>query len=107
MEFLVEIEVSLPVEMPAQERERLMEAEMRRGRELKAAGAIVRMWRIPGRTANVGIWEAPEPTALHAALCSLPMFPYLRADVRPLATHYLEAPAGRRTALHYQGSIEL
>jgi muconolactone D-isomerase len=91
VEFLVQIQLTLPPQMAADERERLMEAEMRRGRELKAAGLIVRMWRIPGRTANVGVWEAPDATALHEAIASLPMFPYLTADVTPLAVHYLEA----------------
>jgi muconolactone D-isomerase len=91
MEFLVQIQVHLPPQMTAEERSRLMDAEIRRARELRDAGTIARMWRIPGRTANVGIWEAPEPTALHDAISSLPMFPYLLADVTPLATHYLEA----------------
>jgi muconolactone D-isomerase len=63
-----------------------MDAEANRGRELQAAETIVRIWRIPGRTANVGIWRAPDPTSLHEAIASLPMFPYLRADVTPLAT---------------------
>lgn len=91
MEFLVEIRVDLPPQLAATERARLMEAEVRRGRELKAAGTIVRIWRIPGRTANVGIWEAADPTTLHDAIASLPMFPYLRADATALATHHLEA----------------
>ncbi len=91
MEFLVEIQVTVPPQMPEDERARLMEAEVRRGRELQQAGAIVRIWRIPGRTANVGIWSAPDATALHEAIASLPMFPYLRADVTPLAVHHLEA----------------
>lgn len=91
MEFLVAIQVSLPPQMGADERSRLMESEMRRGRILKDAGTIVRMWRVPGRTANVGIWSAPDATALHEAISSLPMFPHLRADVTALATHHLEA----------------
>lgn len=91
MEFLVQIEVDLPPQLPADERGRLMESEVRRGHELKDAGTIVRVWRIPGRMANVGIWEAPDPTALHDAIVSLPMFPYLRAEVTPLATHHLES----------------
>jgi muconolactone D-isomerase len=91
MEFLVEIEVSLPPRLPPRRRARLMEAEAQRGRELKQTGTIARIWRVPGRTANVGIWEAPDPSALHEAIASLPMFPYLRAQVTPLATHHLEA----------------
>lgn len=79
--------------MPAAEREELAAAEARRGRQLREAGTIVRIWRIPGRTANVGIWDATDPTALHDAIASLPMFPYLRATVTPLARHRLEAEA--------------
>jgi muconolactone D-isomerase len=67
-----------------------MDAELRRGRELKDAGTIVRMWRIPGRTANVGLWDASDATTLHDAIASLPMFPYLSAEVTPLAVHHLE-----------------
>lgn len=91
MEFLVRIQVTLPPQLTAPERSRLADAEARRGRELKEAGTIVRIWRIPGRTANAGIWEAPDPTVLHEAIASLPMFPYLSADVTPLAVHPLEA----------------
>jgi muconolactone D-isomerase len=90
MKFLVEIQVSVPPQLPAAERSRLVEAEAQRGRELKDAGTILLIWRIPGRTANVGIWEAAGPTALHEAIASLPMFPYLQADVTALAEHPLE-----------------
>ncbi|HEU4702940.1 MAG TPA: muconolactone Delta-isomerase family protein [Conexibacter sp.] len=91
MEFLVRIQLTIPPELAPEQRARLAEAEARRGRELQEAGTIVRIWRIPGRTANAGVWEAPDATALHEAIASLPMFPYLQADVTPLATHPLEA----------------
>lgn len=91
VEFLVEIEVEVPTEMTATERARLAAAELERGRQLQATGTIVRIWRIPGRKANAGIWEAPDATALHAAIESLPMFPHLRATVTSLARHPLEA----------------
>ena len=51
------------------------------------AGTIKRLWRIPGQWANWGMWEAPDATALHAAMTSLPMWPYLDAEVHPLAAH--------------------
>lgn len=85
----------MPADMAAAEIEELAAAEARRGAQLRAAGTIVRIWRIPGRTANVGIWEAADPTELHGAIASLPMFPYLRAQVTPLATHPIEAAADR------------
>lgn len=91
MEFLVQIQVTLPPELSNGSRQELMLREQVRGRELMNEGIIRRIWRIPGRTANVGIWDAAEPTALHEALSSLPMFPYIDATVTPLATHPLEA----------------
>ena len=91
MEFLVQIQVTLPPELSSGSRQELMGREEVRGRELMNEGVIRRIWRIPGRTANVGIWDAANPTALHEALSSLPMFPYIDARVTPLATHPLEA----------------
>ncbi len=91
MEFLVQIQVTLPPELSSASRQELMGREQVRGRELMNEGVIRRIWRIPGRTANVGIWDAANPTALHEALSSLPMFPYIDARVTPLATHPLEA----------------
>ena len=91
MEFLVQIQVSLPADMPPDDRERLVEQERSRGLALKRSGVIVRIWRIPGRTANVGIWRAEDATALHEAIASLPLFPWLDANVTPLARHPLES----------------
>jgi muconolactone D-isomerase len=89
MDFLVQIQVNLPPGIDATERARLVDTEAIRGRELKEQGAIVNIWRIPGRMANVGIWSAPDATVLHDALTSLPMFPYIDAQVTALAKHHL------------------
>lgn len=43
-----------------------------------------------GVTLNVGIWEAPDATTLHAYITSLPLFPWLEVSVTALARHYLE-----------------
>jgi muconolactone D-isomerase len=88
-EFLVEIEIELPPSTPADERAALVAAEAARGKELRDAGSIVRMWRIPGRRANVGIWRADDASALHELVSSLPLFPWMNVQVRPLADHYL------------------
>lgn len=93
MEFLVRIEVSLPAEMGAEQRAELAAAELAYGRELRARGTIVRIWRLPGGLRNVGVWAAPDATALHEAIAGLPMYPYLRSEVTALATHPLEADA--------------
>ena len=91
MEFLVQIQVHFPPEMTADQLADIMERETARGRELQAAGTIVRIWRVAGKRANVGIWKADTGDELHAALTSLPAFPWLELSVTPLATHHLEA----------------
>lgn len=91
MEFLVQIQVNFPPEMPSEQLADVLSREESRGWELKDAGTIVRIWRIPGRRANVGVWSAASTDELHAAISSLPAFPWIDARVTPLATHHLEA----------------
>jgi muconolactone D-isomerase len=91
VEFLVQIQVNFPADMAADELADVLAREEARGWQLKNAGTIVRIWRIPGRRANVGVWQAETAEALHEALISLPAFPWIDAHVTALATHYLEA----------------
>jgi muconolactone D-isomerase len=91
VEFLVRIEVGLPPDMPEDRRRQLLEAEAVRGRELIAAGSLVRIWRVPGRRANVSLYRAADATELHALIASLPLYPWLEVSVEALATHPLEA----------------
>jgi muconolactone delta-isomerase len=86
-EFLVQMENRIPADFDPDERERLHRAEGARARELAAAGILVRLWRVAGRRANAGIWRAASNVELHAALESLPMFPYLDIQVTPLSRH--------------------
>jgi len=87
MRFLVRIHVTLPPTLDASERQRLLAEELQRGRELHASGSIVDIWRVPGGLRNVGIWEAADATELHELISSLPLYPYLDAEVTPLARH--------------------
>ncbi len=85
MDFLVHITFAWPAGITAEEQQRLGAAE----RVLASARPRARscLWRVPGQRANWGIWHAADATALHAAISSLPMFPYLVATVHPLAAH--------------------
>lgn len=87
MEFLVEIEVNWPPDGDPTQHAALVEAEAVRAAELAVSGDIVRLWRTPGRRANVGVWSAADADELHRALTSLPFFPWLDIRVRPLAYH--------------------
>jgi muconolactone D-isomerase len=87
MEFLVSIAVEWPPDGDPEEKQRLIGKEGKRANELAEAGTLRRLWRIPGRWANVGVWEAEDATALHEALVSLPLYPWLDIVVQPLARH--------------------
>lgn len=87
MEFLVRSENRLPPDTPAERREELRRAERARAMELREAGILKRLWRVPGRNATIGLYEAADATELHDALMSLPMAPWLDITVEALATH--------------------
>jgi muconolactone D-isomerase len=97
MEFLVHIQVEWPADGDKAELDRLSAAERVRAAELADQGILKRLWRIPGRRANWGIWEAADASVLHAAIGSLPFFPWLSVDVHPLAAHPSDPlrPGGR------------
>jgi muconolactone D-isomerase len=89
VQFLLDITVEVPVDWPEAEREALFAAETVRGRELVDDGTIGHIWRIPGTVRNVSVWNADDPTALHALVMSLPSFRYAKVSVTALATHPL------------------
>jgi muconolactone D-isomerase len=87
VEFLVRFEVNAPESMAPKERERLRSLERARAAELREQGVLKRLWRVPGRRAVIGLWDAADATALHEALASLPMFPWMDVTIEPLAMH--------------------
>ncbi len=87
MEFLVEIDVHWPPDGDRARRDALIEEEVASAARLAAEGKLRRLWRVPGRWANVGLWEARDATELHALLAALPFYPWLEIRVRPLAEH--------------------
>jgi muconolactone D-isomerase len=90
---MVSIDVRTPVDLDPGRLAELQAAESARARELVEEGTLKRIWRIPGRRSNISLYEAPDATALHAALSSLPLFPYMEIAVQALATHPVEASA--------------
>jgi len=86
MEFLVSIKIT-PPEGAEGNTAKLYAAEGLRAKELADQGVIRRLWRVPGEKANWGLWEAEDATALHQAISSLPLFPYMEVKVHPLAEH--------------------
>jgi muconolactone D-isomerase len=88
MEFLVRQTNRMPADEASQRlREELRIVERRRAQELRDAGILIKLWRVPGTRDAIGLYEAVDATVLHDALSSLPLFPWLEITVQPLATH--------------------
>ncbi len=87
MEFLVRIEIALPASMSEGERDRLRAAEGERARHLIETGILERIWRIPGATANWSLYNVHDEGHLDAVLSSLPLRPWITAEIHPLSQH--------------------
>jgi muconolactone D-isomerase len=87
VEFLVRTENTLPPDTPDDVREGLRKSERERAMQLREAGILKRLWRVPGRNATIGLYEAADPAQLHDALVSLPMWKWMDITVEILATH--------------------
>lgn len=92
-EYLVEIRVNLPPDLPEHYRVKLLALELARGRELHANGTIRHIWRVPGAIHNVGVWSANDATELHELISTLPLFRYMTVTVTPLACHPVTTPS--------------
>jgi muconolactone D-isomerase len=87
MEFMVHISNNFPVDGDKALLAQLTKDEAKRAKELADQGILKKLWRRTGRRANVGIWKADDANQLHAALSSLPFFPWLEIEVWPLTEH--------------------
>jgi muconolactone D-isomerase len=61
---------------------------------------MLRIWRVVGRVANFSVWQADTLEDLHAAVMSMPMFPYMKIDVTPLIDHPVTHLAEQRNGSH-------
>jgi muconolactone D-isomerase len=96
MLFMLNIDVSIPADMPQAEKDALRQRENARAEQLINEGVMVRIWRIVGRVANFSVWQAPTLEALHEVVMSMPMFPYMKIEVTPLIDHPCTQIAERR-----------
>ena len=87
MFFHVRMDVQLPPDLDPATRADLLGRERDRAIELQKAGVWPGLWRIVGEYANISIFDVPSNDELHDILSSLPLFPYMKLQVTPLATH--------------------
>jgi muconolactone D-isomerase len=87
MEFLVRQQNNSAQALSPDEREALRPRERARAQELRDAGILVKIWRVLGSTDSIALYQVPDADALHEALTSLPMYPWMRFQIEPLVTH--------------------
>lgn len=87
MLFLVRMDVSLPADMPADEAERIKSAEKAYSQDLQREGTWQSIWRVVGEYANYSVFDVESNDHLHGILSGLPLFPYMKIAVIPLAQH--------------------
>jgi muconolactone D-isomerase len=87
MLYLVHMQVELPANMPAAEADAIKAREKAYSQDLQRKGAWLRLWRVVGEYANYSVFDVASHDELHALLSDLPLFPYMRLKVTPLAQH--------------------
>lgn len=85
MLFAVRMDVDLPLDLEG--RDDLLAREKAYSQDLQRSGAWVSIWRIVGAYSNLSIFDVPGNDELHEILWGLPLFPYMRIEVTPLAAH--------------------
>ena len=87
MLFHVRMDVHLPPDLDPEVRSDLVARERDRAIELQERGVWPHLWRIAGEYANLSIFDVASNDELHEVLSSLPLFPYMKVHVTPLAKH--------------------
>jgi muconolactone D-isomerase len=87
MLYHVRMDVHPPRDLPQAEFDRLKAAEKARAIELQRDGVWRHLWRIAGAYANFSVFDVPDHDTLHDILSTLPLFPFMTIEVKPLARH--------------------
>lgn len=91
MEFLVKLTPHLPDTLTEKELTNLFKRERARGTGFLEANKMTRMWRLPGTSSALLLWEVAGPDELHEHLSSPPVWRYCDVEVTALMQHPLEA----------------
>jgi muconolactone D-isomerase len=104
MLFQVRMDVSIPRDLPEQERARFLAEEKQRAQDLQRQGVWLHLWRVVGCYSNISIFDVDSNDisifdvdsndALHEVLWTLPLFPFMQVEVTPLARHPSAIEAG-------------
>ncbi|WP_028225527.1 muconolactone Delta-isomerase [Paraburkholderia ferrariae] len=87
MLFLVRMDVHLPADLPAAQADEIKAREKVYSQELQRSGKWQALYRIVGEYANYSVFDVESNDELHMLLSALPLFPYMKLHVTPLAKH--------------------
>jgi muconolactone D-isomerase len=87
MLFLVRMDVHIPRDLPLEEVNDIKNREKAYSQDLQRDGRWKSIWRVVGEYANYSIFDVPSNDELHQLLQGLPLFPFMKIDVTPLAKH--------------------
>ena len=87
MLYLVHMRVELPHDLPTALADDIKAREKAYAQQLQQDGVWVHLWRVAGEYANYSVFDVEDHDRLHALLSALPLFPYMRIQVTPLAKH--------------------
>jgi len=87
MLFLVRMDVNIPRDLPVEQANEIKAREKAYSQDLQRDGRWKSIWRVVGEYANYSIFDVPSNDELHQLLQGLPLFPFMKIDVTPLAAH--------------------
>lgn len=87
MLYLVRMDVNIPHDMPAAQADDIKAREKAYAQELQRSGKWQQLYRVVGEYANYSVFDVDSHDELHTLLSGLPLFPYMKLQVTPLAKH--------------------
>ena len=87
MLFLVRMDVHIPADLPPGQAGEIKAREKAYAQELQRDGRWRHLWRVVGEYANYSVFDVAPNDELHSLLSQLPLFPYVKLHVTPLAQH--------------------
>lgn len=87
MLYLIRMDVNPPLDMPKAQFDEIKAREKQYALDLQKDGRWRHLWRVVGEYANYSVFDVESHDELHQLLQGLPLFPYSKIQVTPLATH--------------------
>ena len=87
MLFLVRMDVNIPRDLPVEEANEIKAREKAYSQDLQRDGRWKSIWRVVGEYANYSVFDVASNDELHQLLQGLPLFPFMKISVTPLAQH--------------------